>query len=121
MKPTTDKELGDGQDNKPPVVSSLIDGTENILARGNNDGDGELISPSRSQKKNEFEGQVAIITGAASGIGLAISLKLLDEGATVVLFDINGPGLNAEFKKYKKKADAQTTFREITYITKNRL
>lgn len=34
-----------------------------------------------------FEGKVAAITGAASGIGLACARKLLDEGATVVLID----------------------------------
>ena len=36
---------------------------------------------------DSFEGKVAAITGAASGIGLACARKLLDEGATVVLID----------------------------------
>ena len=104
MKPTKDKELSDGQDDKVPVVSNLIDGAGNILAVNNDDGDGELISPSLNPKKGEFKGQVAIITGAASGIGLAISVKLLEEGANVALLDINGHGLNSEFNKYKSKA-----------------
>ena len=38
---------------------------------------------------NRFEGQVALVTGAARGIGLAIAARLLDEGATVVLADID--------------------------------
>lgn len=37
-----------------------------------------------------FEGQVALVTGAARGIGLAIAARLLDEGANVVLADIDG-------------------------------
>ena len=37
-----------------------------------------------------FEGQTALVTGAARGIGLAIAARLLEEGATVVLADIDG-------------------------------
>ncbi len=51
-----------------------------------------------------FEGQVAIITGAASGIGLAISQRLLQDGAQVALLDINEEGLKSTFGKYKSKA-----------------
>jgi 3-oxoacyl-[acyl-carrier protein] reductase len=36
-----------------------------------------------------FEGQVAVITGGASGIGLAIGQRLAAEGAKVVLFDLD--------------------------------
>ncbi|MGY2876124.1 NAD(P)-dependent dehydrogenase (short-subunit alcohol dehydrogenase family) [Marmoricola sp. URHA0025 HA25] len=34
-----------------------------------------------------FEGRTAIITGAASGIGRAITLRLADDGARVLLID----------------------------------
>ena len=37
-----------------------------------------------------FEGEVALVTGAARGIGLAIASRLLAEGASVVLADIDG-------------------------------
>lgn len=57
-----------------------------------------------SIKRNEFKGQVAVVTGAASGLGLAISLKLLSEGATVALLDINKDGLEAGYKKFKNKS-----------------
>ena len=40
----------------------------------------------------KLEGRVAIVTGAAQGIGKAIADKLADEGATVVVADINGEG-----------------------------
>src|SRR6476660_4853432 len=62
----------------------------------------EVFQP-ESVKMNEFRGQVAIVTGAASGIGLAISQKLIKEGASVALLDINETGLKTEFKKYKTK------------------
>ncbi len=44
-------------------------------------------------------GKVAIVTGAASGIGLAVARDLLQQGARVTLADIDtehGPGLAAE-------------------------
>lgn len=42
---------------------------------------------------NELKGQVAIVTGAGAGLGLAISRKLAGEGATVVLCDQNADAL----------------------------
>jgi NAD(P)-dependent dehydrogenase (short-subunit alcohol dehydrogenase family) len=38
-----------------------------------------------------LEDRVAIVTGAAQGIGKAIADRLADEGATVVVADLNGP------------------------------
>lgn len=52
----------------------------------------------------DFNGQVAIVTGAASGIGLAIAHKLLAKGARVILFDLNSAGLHAEFDGYGDQA-----------------
>jgi pyridoxal 4-dehydrogenase len=40
----------------------------------------------------KLEGRVAIVTGAAQGIGKAIADKLAEEGATVVAADLNGEG-----------------------------
>src|SRR5262245_1113220 len=37
----------------------------------------------------QFKGQVAVITGGASGIGLAIAKKLSSEGASLALIDLN--------------------------------
>ncbi len=43
----------------------------------------------------DFEGKVAVVTGAASGIGLASSTMMLAEGARVVLVDRNEAALQA--------------------------
>src|SRR5205823_7232983 len=40
------------------------------------------------------KGQVALVTGASSGIGLATAKAFLDAGAAVVLSDIAGPALD---------------------------
>lgn len=48
---------------------------------------------------NEFKNQVAVITGAASGIGLSISRRLIKEGATVALLDIDKELLKKEFQE----------------------
>jgi pyridoxal 4-dehydrogenase len=40
----------------------------------------------------KLDGRVAIVTGAAQGIGKAIADKLAEEGATVVVADVNGEG-----------------------------
>lgn len=41
----------------------------------------------------ELEGRVAIVTGAAIGIGRAVAVRLAQEGCRVGLFDVNGAGL----------------------------
>jgi NAD(P)-dependent dehydrogenase (short-subunit alcohol dehydrogenase family) len=43
--------------------------------------------------KGEFEGKVVLVTGAASGLGQAASIRFAAEGARVCLIDLNSEGL----------------------------
>jgi NAD(P)-dependent dehydrogenase (short-subunit alcohol dehydrogenase family) len=45
-----------------------------------------------------FEGRVAVVSGAAQGMGKAVALRLGEEGATVVAVDINADGAAATAK-----------------------
>lgn len=42
---------------------------------------------------SRFEDKVALVTGGASGIGAAVGRKLVDEGASVALLDLNADGV----------------------------
>jgi 2-dehydro-3-deoxy-L-rhamnonate dehydrogenase (NAD+) len=65
---------------------------------------------------NSFQNQVAIITGAASGLGLAIATKLSEEGALLALVDQDEAGL----EKVKGQVAANALFFAIN-ITREEL
>jgi len=52
-----------------------------------------------------FADRVAIVTGAAQGMGYAIAVRLLREGAYVVLADINADGLQAAVRTLAESQD----------------
>ena len=52
-----------------------------------------------------FDGKVALVTGAGSGIGRAVALRLTSEGAQVLAHDLNGDAL-AETAKLVADAGA---------------
>jgi rhamnulose-1-phosphate aldolase/alcohol dehydrogenase len=55
----------------------------------------ELYKLSLAPPPGELQGQVALITGAAGGIGSAIVDRLIAAGACVVAFDLDGDGAQA--------------------------
>src|SRR5882672_7510633 len=52
---------------------------------------------------SRFTGRVAIVTGAASGIGKEVALKFAAEGAIPVIADLNLDAANATAKEIKAK------------------
>ncbi|MBL8708297.1 MAG: SDR family oxidoreductase [Rhodospirillaceae bacterium] len=54
-----------------------------------------------------FEGRVAVVSGAAQGMGKAVALRLGQEGATVIAADINGAGAGATAKEIGGKSFGQ--------------
>ena len=46
-------------------------------------------------KDGEFSGRTAIVTGGAKGIGLAVAIRILENGGKVALWDLDGSALAA--------------------------
>ena len=59
-----------------------------------------------SPAAGRFRGQVAVITGAARGIGLAIAEAFLREAAAVVLADVSETELQGEVRRLRRVHDA---------------
>lgn len=58
---------------------------------------------------NELKGKIAVVTGAASGIGLASAEIMIEAGAIVVMVDRDSKSLNALKSKYGEKVVTQVT------------
>ena len=65
----------------------------------------------RMPKPKALSGRIALITGSAGGIGKAIAKKFVEEGAVVVLNDMNAERLQGAGEEFKKQygKDAYTT------------
>ena len=55
----------------------------------------------------EFEGKVAIVTGAARGLGRDYAEFLAEDGAAVVLADVNGEGAQTSAKELEQNGAAR--------------
>jgi NAD(P)-dependent dehydrogenase (short-subunit alcohol dehydrogenase family) len=61
--------------------------------------------------EKQFEGKVALVTGAASGIGRATALALSKEGASVVVSDINVDAGEETVRLIEEQGEAATFIR----------
>ncbi len=71
----------------------------------------------RMPKEKPLSRKIAIVTGAGGGIGKAIAKKLADEGAVVVLTDLNPQFLEeakVEFEKLYSKDGVATAILDVT-------
>jgi rhamnulose-1-phosphate aldolase/alcohol dehydrogenase len=71
----------------------------------------------RMPKPKALSGRIALITGSAGGIGKAIAKKFVEEGAVVVLNDMNAErlaGAGEEFKKLFGKDAYATALLDVT-------
>ena len=71
----------------------------------------------RMPKPKALSGRIALITGSAGGIGKAIAKKFAEEGACVIINDINEESMQhamEEFKKQFGKDIAASTLLDVT-------
>jgi len=71
----------------------------------------------RMPKPKALSGRIALITGSAGGIGKAIAKKFVEEGAVVILNDMNAErleGAGEEFKQQFGKDSYATTILDVT-------
>jgi len=62
----------------------------------------------------DLAGRIAVITGGAQGIGYAIAERMLDSGATVVLWDIDTDHLDSARQSLAGRGRVDTTRVELT-------
>jgi rhamnulose-1-phosphate aldolase/alcohol dehydrogenase len=71
----------------------------------------------RMPKPKSLSGRVALVTGSAGGIGKAIARKFAEEGACVVLSDINQERLDGAMEEFKTNFGKDTAAPTLLNVT----
>jgi rhamnulose-1-phosphate aldolase/alcohol dehydrogenase len=72
----------------------------------------------RMPKPKSLSGRIALITGSAGGIGKAIAKKFADEGACVVINDVNGERLEEAKEEFRNLYGKDVFAADILDVTK---
>jgi rhamnulose-1-phosphate aldolase/alcohol dehydrogenase len=72
----------------------------------------------RMPKPKALSGKIALITGSAGGIGKAIAKKFVDEGAVVILNDMNAERLESAGEEFKKQYGKDSYTTAVLDVTK---
>ncbi len=73
----------------------------------------------RAPKGKSLSGRIALITGSAGGIGKAIAKKFAEEGACVVINDINEERLQGAMEEFEKSFGKDAAASTLLDVTKN--
>ena len=71
----------------------------------------------RQPKPKPLSGRIALITGSAGGIGKAIAKKFADEGACVIINDINEERLHAAIESFNNQYGKDTAAAVVLDVT----
>jgi rhamnulose-1-phosphate aldolase/alcohol dehydrogenase len=73
----------------------------------------------RMPKPKPLSGRIALITGSAGGIGKAIAKKFAEEGACVVINDINEDRMKGAMEEFQKQFGKDTAASTLLDVTNN--
>ena len=71
----------------------------------------------RMPKAKSLSGRIALVTGSAGGIGKAIAKKFAEEGACVIINDINEERLEAAFTEFNEQFGRDTASSVVLDVT----
>ena len=74
----------------------------------------------RMPKPKSLSGRIALITGSAGGIGKAIAKKFAEEGACVIINDINEERMQGAMQEFNKQFGRDTAAAVLLDVTDNR-